>query len=323
MLSDKEPRKNIKPTLPPFKLLEKNMEARQVPTRLIVGMAMPFAVVILILFIFSKKTPTVSSPATPALPVAISSPVAETQLTIKKPIPPSPPIPVRLIEARPKSPMEKAASQTHEKREQDLTFFKTLKDGPDVKQPLKASSPVKTTLKSNKAGQPAMQASAKVINRPQIPLPPPLPVRPVSNLLNVKTTPPPDIKKSTAIPPKGKTNELLSKDKPISPSQAKQETAVKTAPKKETAPVHVPQVMGKGGLFTIQVGAFQQKEEAEQLAFRLKEHGYDAYVVLANIPNKGIWHRVRVGHYKERDFATQAGEKLAQVEHLAFHVTPN
>ncbi len=315
MLSDKEPvKKNMKPTIPPFKLLEKDMEARQIPTRLIVGMAMPFAIVILILFIFSKKTPTAPPTATQALPVAVSSPMVDTKPAIRKPAPPSPPQlpstprPVQLIEARPKSPMEKAALQTptpSEKKGQDLTFFKTLKDGPDVKQPLKPKqSPVETALKSNKAIQPVQQASAKVTHHPKSPLPPPLPVRSVKNqpVSNVKTIP---------LPP---------------PAKQKTATVVKATPKNEppplkaATPVIAPPLTGTG-LFTIQVGAFQKKEEAEQLAFRLKEHGYDAYVVVANIPNKGVWHRVRVGHYNDRAFATQAGEKLAAAEQLAFHVT--
>ncbi len=75
------------------------------------------------------------------------------------------------------------------------------------------------------------------------------------------------------------------------------------------------------GRFTIQVGSFPKKEEAELVASRLVSRGHGAYVVMADIANKGTWYRVRVGHYKDRLAAQGDAEKLAQAEQVPFIIT--
>lgn len=85
-------------------------------------------------------------------------------------------------------------------------------------------------------------------------------------------------------------------------------------------PVQTP-VATTVGRFTIQVGSFPKKEEADLVASRLVSHGHGAYVVMADIPNKGTWYRVRVGHYKDRLAAQEDAEKLAQAEQLSFIIT--
>lgn len=47
--------------------------------------------------------------------------------------------------------------------------------------------------------------------------------------------------------------------------------------------------------YFLQVGAFQTEEEADNLKAKLALQGFEAVVQTASIPNKGIWHRVRVG----------------------------
>jgi general secretion pathway protein D len=47
-------------------------------------------------------------------------------------------------------------------------------------------------------------------------------------------------------------------------------------------------------LWTVQVAALNQTRDAEGVASKLKDKGYDAYVVAAEVKSK-IWHRVRVG----------------------------
>jgi len=47
-------------------------------------------------------------------------------------------------------------------------------------------------------------------------------------------------------------------------------------------------------LWTVQVASLNQTRDAESIAGRLKDKGYDAYVVAAEVKSK-IWHRVRVG----------------------------
>jgi cell division protein FtsN len=43
------------------------------------------------------------------------------------------------------------------------------------------------------------------------------------------------------------------------------------------------------------VGAFENEDDADNMKAKLALQGFEAVVQTAEIPNKGIWHRVRVG----------------------------
>jgi cell division septation protein DedD len=60
-----------------------------------------------------------------------------------------------------------------------------------------------------------------------------------------------------------------------------------------------------GGAFTIQLSAFQTREEADRFAGRLRDRGYAPYIVAAKVANKGTWYRVRMGSFPSRDAATR------------------
>ncbi|PKO47247.1 MAG: sporulation protein [Betaproteobacteria bacterium HGW-Betaproteobacteria-22] len=53
--------------------------------------------------------------------------------------------------------------------------------------------------------------------------------------------------------------------------------------------------------YYLQVGAFQTGEEADNMKAKLALQGFEAVVQTADIPNKGIWHRVRVGPLNDLD----------------------
>jgi DedD protein len=70
-----------------------------------------------------------------------------------------------------------------------------------------------------------------------------------------------------------------------------------------------PASSSSNGKYTIQVGSFQDVGEATSMATRLQSKGYDCYVVTAEIPGMGTWHRVRIGHFRSRkDAKGYAGE---------------
>ncbi len=60
-----------------------------------------------------------------------------------------------------------------------------------------------------------------------------------------------------------------------------------------------------GGAFTLQLSAFQTREEADRFAGRLRDRGYAPYIVAAQVANKGTWYRVRMGSFPSRDAATR------------------
>jgi cell division protein FtsN len=53
--------------------------------------------------------------------------------------------------------------------------------------------------------------------------------------------------------------------------------------------------------YYLQVSAFQSEEEADNLKAKLALQGFEAVVQSAAIPDKGIWHRVRVGPLSSLD----------------------
>jgi cell division septation protein DedD len=73
--------------------------------------------------------------------------------------------------------------------------------------------------------------------------------------------------------------------------------------------------------YTLQVGAFQDKEQARKMANKLEEKGYPVYIVSSNMPMKGMWHRVRVGHFQDIKDAKKLGLTIEMKERLPTYVT--
>lgn len=82
--------------------------------------------------------------------------------------------------------------------------------------------------------------------------------------------------------------------------------AKKAAPKKAEAEPKSAKVTKQ---YTLQVSSFQSDEQAQSLVMTLKERGFQAYKVQAEV-NGRIWHRVRVGQYDDKEMARMEVEKL-------------
>jgi len=76
-----------------------------------------------------------------------------------------------------------------------------------------------------------------------------------------------------------------------------------------------------GQVYAIQVKSFADLEEAGDLARRLKEAGYPAFVVSTTLPDKGELHRVRIGEYPSRAAAAAAATDLEEKTGLTSFVT--
>lgn len=61
---------------------------------------------------------------------------------------------------------------------------------------------------------------------------------------------------------------------------------------------------------TIQVASLKDSKDADEMVARLKKKGYPAYRISSNIPEKGIWHRVRIGFFKDKAEAGSTLNKL-------------
>ncbi|OLD96524.1 MAG: hypothetical protein AUG80_14035 [Candidatus Rokubacteria bacterium 13_1_20CM_4_68_9] len=72
--------------------------------------------------------------------------------------------------------------------------------------------------------------------------------------------------------------------------------------------------------YTVQVGAFGQREQAEAIRARLAAAGHDAFVADLDAPAATRF-RVRIGSYASRDEARRAAERLTATERLSTYVT--
>lgn len=76
----------------------------------------------------------------------------------------------------------------------------------------------------------------------------------------------------------------------------------------------VPNGLGKQEkMWTVQVNAFSQEKSAIDFAKRLRDKGYDVYLVLAHVKGR-TWYRVRVGRLDTREKAKELQEELKKKE---------
>lgn len=85
--------------------------------------------------------------------------------------------------------------------------------------------------------------------------------------------------------------------------------AGKPAPKADTEPA--PSAEPRGRLW-LQVGAYVNKQDAENQRARFAVLGYEAQIQSADIPDKGTVHRVRVGPYRDPEEAGKVRGDLAR-----------
>jgi DedD protein len=89
-----------------------------------------------------------------------------------------------------------------------------------------------------------------------------------------------------------------------------------TAESKSKAPTATPVSLNQGGDYTIQVSSFQSMEQASELKGRLSKKGYVSYVQSVDLSDKGTWHRVRVGNYRDKEGAERVASDLRSRESL-------
>lgn len=64
--------------------------------------------------------------------------------------------------------------------------------------------------------------------------------------------------------------------------------------------------------YFLQAGSFQNEADANNLKARLALMGVEATIQSANVPDKGVWHRVRVGPFADIEEMNKARVTLSQ-----------
>lgn len=65
-------------------------------------------------------------------------------------------------------------------------------------------------------------------------------------------------------------------------------------------------------LYFLQAGAFQNEADADNLKAKLALMGIEASIQTANVPDKGVWHRVRVGPYDKVESLNRVRDTLKE-----------
>jgi cell division septation protein DedD len=134
----------------------------------------------------------------------------------------------------------------------------------------------------------------------------------------------PESKPVTAATEQKKPEAAVAKAKPAESKSAESKPAEsKPADAKEAKPVPIPTIAPGGdskskGHFALQLSSFQDKAEAE--AFAQKFAAERPYMVVSDIPGKGVWYRVRVGDFASAKDAIAAKESFEKKHNVIAYV---
>lgn len=92
-------------------------------------------------------------------------------------------------------------------------------------------------------------------------------------------------------------------------------------PREETAGTAERRSATSDGRFTVQVGAYSGRAQAEALRTSIASAGHEVYIVEAEVPPGGPRFRVRVGSFSTREAAAAAAARLAAGGQRATYIT--
>lgn len=101
--------------------------------------------------------------------------------------------------------------------------------------------------------------------------------------------------------------------------KAASQPVVSAAPTRKPEPGTI--VSRSEARFTVQVASFRKADDADRMVADLKQKNYPAYRIAGIIPDKGIWHRVRVGGFNTSAAARAMVQKLRSDRITAFVVS--
>ena len=102
-------------------------------------------------------------------------------------------------------------------------------------------------------------------------------------------------------------------------------SATSTARRKDDAArrEETKEIAGTSGEFTLQLSSFQDRAEADQFTEKLRKEGLKPYLLPTRIPGRGVWYRVRLGHYKNWEQAVAAKQGFERKQRLIAYVAKN
>jgi cell division septation protein DedD len=118
--------------------------------------------------------------------------------------------------------------------------------------------------------------------------------------------------KPVAVPTESVTTDSVPEEA-AKPVAAPPETADKQQkPAQDTGMIRVKSA--ENARYSVQVGSYPDMSEATRNVERWKSKGYPAYLMIADIPDRGRWYRVRIGGFETREEAMRYMDKFTSSE---------
>ncbi len=143
------------------------------------------------------------------------------------------------------------------------------------------------------------------------------PQEPVENVAAADPAQQTQVKEDTPVPPSeqqpvAKTPAASVGAAPALPNVPKNPTDEIHVGRQQTQPVGLNEpVLPPGStIYSVQVASSPSREDAERLVQKFGATGFQAYVMVADLGNKGVWYRVRIGNFVKRDQAETFKEEL-------------
>lgn len=100
-----------------------------------------------------------------------------------------------------------------------------------------------------------------------------------------------------------------------------QQQAAQAKPEEPSSAVKIKSA--SSAQYSVQVGAYPSLTEANQLVDQWKTKGYPAYMMIADLPDKGRWYRVRIGAFPSKDEAKKYLDQFSTKEGTSAMVVLN
>lgn len=128
----------------------------------------------------------------------------------------------------------------------------------------------------------------------------------------------PETPKPAVVKPAPKEKKLeitIEKDTSV-PTQPKQTASKQTQTQQKKEPA-VTASSTTAVRYTLQLASYQDKETADSDVKKMKKRGYAAFIVSAELPGKGMWHRVRLGSFSNKASAEKLQKEIRTKEGLS------
>ena len=165
---------------------------------------------------------------------------------------------------------------------------------------------------------PAAEPKSQAVQGPEFAFSPTLPEAPATSKLESPATqaprpkpaPLPEVIRSSDPPEAAPKVDKVEEKRDAEPRR------LAVSESKPKAPAATRVSLSQGGDYTVQVGSSRSLEQATELKGRLSKKGYVVYVQTVDLNDKGTWHRVRIGNYRDKEGAERVASDIRSRESL-------